>query len=304
MALTVLLVAEEAAGLGALRVLAESEHRVAAVLTGAVAGRGATAAAEAERLGLAVWEPALVRDEAFAERLRAAQVDLLLNVHSLHVAAGAVVAAPRIGSFNLHPGPLPEYAGLNAPSWAIFNGEQSHAVTLHWMDAEVDAGPIAYEARFPIDDRDTGLTLSARCVREGLPLVERLLADALAGAIPRRPQHPGGRARHGRDAPFAGRLPWTLPARRVADLVRAADFSPLPSPWGHPRATLAGRELEFLRVSLTGETADAPAGTVGAGGRVAAADEWVMVERVRAAGQSAEPAKALPQGLRFDTNGS
>ena len=70
------------------------------------------------------------------------------------------VAAPTIGSFNLHPGPLPEYAGLNVPSWAIYEGERSHGVTLHWMDEGIDTGPIVWQERF--DDRldDTGLALS------------------------------------------------------------------------------------------------------------------------------------------------
>ena len=38
----------------------------------------------------------------------------------------------------------PEYAGLNAPSWAIYNGEPAHGVTLHWMEAAIDTGPIAW----------------------------------------------------------------------------------------------------------------------------------------------------------------
>ena len=73
--------------------------------------------------------------------MREQGVDLLLNVHSLYlIARRTVVAAPRIGSFNLHPGPLPEYAGLNTPSWAIYNGEREHGVTVHWMEPGVDTG--------------------------------------------------------------------------------------------------------------------------------------------------------------------
>src|SRR5919109_2815282 len=136
--LSVVLVAEEAAGLRALRLLDASEHEVVAVLSSSGTG-----------FGRPVRDPLAVTDPAFAGELR--DVDLLLNVHSLHIAAPAVVAAPRTGSFNLHPGPLPEYAGLNAPSWAIYNGETRHAVTLHWMEPEVDAGPIAYAAELAIE---------------------------------------------------------------------------------------------------------------------------------------------------------
>ena len=239
--LSVLLVAEEAAGLQALKLLDASAHEVVAVLS-----------SSGEGFGRAVRDPRAVTDPAFAEELR--NVDLLLNVHSLHVAAPEVVEAPRIGSFNLHPGPLPEYAGLNAPSWAIYDGRRQHAVTLHWMAAEVDAGPVAYWAELPIEPDDTGVSLSAKCVRAGLPLVERLLDDARSGGIPRHEQDLARRGWHGAEAPHGGRLPWTLPAARAVDLVRAADYSPFESPWGHPTASLAGRPLEFVRLSRTGVT--------------------------------------------------
>lgn len=64
----------------------------------------------------------------------------------------------RMGSFNLHPGPLPRYAGLNVRSWAIYQDEQTHGVTLHWMEARVDTGPIAFETMFDLSADDSGLS--------------------------------------------------------------------------------------------------------------------------------------------------
>ena len=99
--------------------------------------------------------------------MRAAEVDIILNIHSLFIINKEVVNAPRIGCFNMHPGPLPRYAGLNAVSWAIYRGETSHGVTIHKMEPGIDTGPIVYQELFDIDDADTGLTLSARCIRSG-----------------------------------------------------------------------------------------------------------------------------------------
>lgn len=300
----VLLVVEEAAGVQALRLVRSSEHEIVAVVTSTAArhGRGATAAALAERVGIPVWDARLAREPAFADRIAGERVDLLLNVHSLSILSAEVVAAPRIGAFNLHPGPLPEYAGLNAPSWAIANGEPRHGVSLHRMTAEVDAGPIAYETAFEIRPADTGLTLSARCVQAGLPLLRRLLETAARdpASIPASEQDPNRRRVYGREAPHGGWLPWSLPARRVADLVRAADYSPWPSPWGHPRTRAGDAELEVLRASATDCASDAPPGTV-AGGRaegtlVAAADAWVAVERVKVGGRPVDPRSLLPAG--------
>lgn len=116
-----------------------------------------------------------ISDPTFASELRRRDVDVLLNVHSLHLIDPDVLAAPRIGSFSLHPGPLPEYAGLNVPSWAIYRGVAKHGVTLHWVAPRVDAGPIAFEASFSITPQDTGISVSAKCVQYVLPLVSKLL---------------------------------------------------------------------------------------------------------------------------------
>ena len=115
--LRVLLIAEEAAGVQTLRMLAGSPHQVVAVMTRGAGGAslGATVAGVASRLGYRLWPAHQARDKAFAETIRREKVDLLLNVHTLYVWPTEVVTAPRIGSFNLHPGPLPRYAGTPCP---------------------------------------------------------------------------------------------------------------------------------------------------------------------------------------------
>src|SRR5207245_3870931 len=125
----------------------------------------------ARKLGLEVWPAGSVRSPELASRLRAADVDLLVNVHSLFLIHPSVLAAPRIGSFSLHPGPLPEYAGLNVPSWAIYQGESRHGATLHWMDEGLDTGSMAWQERFPIASAAPGLWVTGQCVRARPPLV-------------------------------------------------------------------------------------------------------------------------------------
>lgn len=298
--LRIVVAAEEAAGAQALALALECECQVLAVLTSEEGGAGRLA----RKAEIEVLDPALVREASFAERLAGDEVDLLLNVHSLHVADAAVVEAPRIGAFNLHPGPLPEYAGLNSPLWAIYNGERRHAVTLHRMVAEVDAGPIAYEAWFEVAPDATGLAVSVRCAELGLPLVGRLLEDAATGRIPALPPRPGPRRWHGRETPTGGRMDWSSPARRLAALVRAADFRPLRSPWGWPRTTIGTDELEIVSVAETGERCDAPPGTIGSADgdsvAVATADEWLKIVRLRLDGVTAPPKSVLLAGKRLE----
>jgi methionyl-tRNA formyltransferase len=303
------LVAEESAGIQALRKLADSGHRVVAVMSSPESsGTGtATVASAARQLGLPLWPSNLVRDPPLGDRLRGERVDLLLNVHSLYVIDEEVLGAPRVGSFNLHPGPLPEYAGLNAPSWALLHGGRRHAATLHWMVPEIDAGPIAYEASFDITADDTALSVSTNCVRHGVPLLERLLAAAAEGpgAVPAVEQDLSRRRYFGHEVPHGGKVPWSLPARRVVDFVRACDYGPFPSPWGRPIATLDDREIAVTRTSPAERPSDAPPGTIGelveTGVLVAAADDWVIVERVQVGGRSADAHEFLAPGRRFLT---
>ncbi len=303
--MNVLLVAEESAGVRTLRMLAETPHTVVGVCTSAdrPGVRGATVADLARRLGLTVWPADIVTDPRFAARLRAGGVDLLLNVHSLHRIRPEVIEAARIGGFNLHPGPLPRYAGLNAPSWALYHGEAEHAVTVHWLAAELDRGAVAFVERFPIREADTALTVSTRCLELGLPLVQRVvdLAAADPAAIPRVPQDPASWRWFGRRRPGSGCVDWTKPARDVVNLIRACDYHPLPSPWGVPCTSAGGVPVGVLKAARTGRPAGTPPGTVapadGGAVQVAAADEWVLVSRVQRDADTVAAAEVLAPGL-------
>ena len=178
----ILLSVQESAGIQTLRAAHESDHQIVAVMTGPAGedgGRiGSSVQGVAQHLGHRVWPAENLTDPAFAEVVRDEAVDLILNVHSLYIAHAAVIASARVGAFNLHPGPLPRYAGMNAPSWAILNGESRHGVTLHWMEKGIDTGPIAYQSNFDLKPDDTGLSVSSRCARLGLELIQQLLRSS------------------------------------------------------------------------------------------------------------------------------
>jgi len=305
--LSLVLVAEESAGVHALRALAKTEHRIHAVLTrGIDDGASPSVGAVARSLGLDVWPAARVRDPALAPELAAAHIDLILNVHSLYLVHEAVLAAPLIGAFNLHPGPLPHYAGLSCPSWALYHGERSYGVTVHWMAPRIDAGPIAYAAAFDIDETDTAFRLSARCVSAGLPLLLRLVDTAAgdASAIPALEQDLARRRCFGRRAPRNAAIGWAEPAHRIAGLVRACNYAPYVSPWGQAHARCRGQRVDILDVACTGVACDARPGMVRAQAPpaidVATGDEWLRVRSVRHAGRAIAPATLLGEGRLED----
>jgi methionyl-tRNA formyltransferase len=307
----ILLVGEESAATQTLRALTGGDHRIVAVMASQSKNNGGLANLweTAEKLGYQTWPSILVKDPRFADEVRAAEVDVILNIHSLFIINGEVVNAPRIGSFNMHPGPLPRYAGLNAPSWAIYRGETSHGVTIHKMEPGIDTGPIVYQELFEIDDADTGFTLSAKCIRSGIALVLRLIETASSdpAAIPLRPQDLTKREYFGREIPHGGKLFWTLPAREIVNFVRACDFFPFHSPWGHPQTilrTMSGaQEIGVVKACLTGERCDRAPGTVGEfiglGVKVACGDEWIIVNKLKVEGRYVNSAGVLEPGSRL-----
>src|SRR6185369_709630 len=91
-------------------------------------------------------------------------------------------------AINFHDGPLPRYAGLNATSWALLAGEKTHGVTWHEMTNRPDAGRIARQRLFPIDDGETALSLNTRCYEAGLDAFVDIARELAKGDLQLTPQ--------------------------------------------------------------------------------------------------------------------
>ncbi|MEO8216228.1 MAG: MupA/Atu3671 family FMN-dependent luciferase-like monooxygenase [Acidobacteriota bacterium] len=169
----------------------------------------------------------------------------LFSITNLKILSGAVLALPRRGAINFHDGPLPEYAGLNVPAWALLNGETEHGVTWHEMTAGADTGPVLVARRFPVAPDETAFTLNARCYQEGLEAFDELLGLIEAGNLRPVPQELSRRNYFSRDRrPIAaGLLDWSQPADVLQRMVRALDFGPYPNPLVLPKIDLGGSLL-------------------------------------------------------------
>ena len=297
--LRVVLAAEESAGAHTLRGLIKTDHDIVGLLTSDPAS---AIGKLADSAGVPIWPARAVKDPAFAEKFRDEQVDLLLNVHSLYIVKPEVLEAPRLGAFNMHPGPLPEYAGLNCVSWAIYNGESSYGVTIHEMVPRLDAGDIIYREDFPITAGDTPVSLASKSLRAGVPrlmeLIDTMAADP--AKLPRQTQNLSRRRYYGKKVPNDGRVDWDARAGQIVNFVRACDYFHFDSPWGRPETTCKGRDYGVLKAGATGQHCDAPPGEVGrradSGVFVAAADEWVNVMSLAIEGATIPAAEALHPG--------
>lgn len=154
-----------------------------------------------------------------------ADVDWLFAITWLKPLADEVLALGRRGALNFHDGPLPQYAGLNTPMWALLNGETRHGIRWHRMTTEIDGGRVLVARDFAIDADETAFSLNAKCFEAGLAGFDALLDRLATGDEAGEPQPPGERRVHlGADRPMREALLDPMrPAVELARIVRALD---------------------------------------------------------------------------------
>jgi methionyl-tRNA formyltransferase len=216
----------------------------------------------ARRHALAVVDTGELLGEC--RRLAGVSEGWLISANSTIIIPREVLELFEGRSLNLHPGLLPEYAGLHTHQWAIRNGEREFGVTVHRVEPQIDAGAIVGQVRFPIAPEDTGLSLFSRCLTAGRELFARIIAQITRGAaLADVPQDLTRRRlyRH-RDA-LDGRIDWNESAVRVTDFIRAGNYEPFASPSYVARLDrVAGFEVEVLRATREAVSAACPGAVV------------------------------------------
>jgi natural product biosynthesis luciferase-like monooxygenase protein len=175
-----------------------------------------------------------------AERLPGC--DWILSVANLDLLPSAVLAHAVRGAVNFHDGPLPRYAGLNAPVWAIMSGEARHGIAWHLIEGGVDEGRVLAARDFAIAEGETALTLNARCWQAGMESFPDVIARLEAGDMGVA-QDLALRTYVGREgrAPGAGLIDPRMTAVGIAAMVRALDHGDYANPVGLARLWHAGR---------------------------------------------------------------
>ena len=94
------------------------------------------------------------------------KVDLVCLAGYMRLLSPYFVAAFPNRILNIHPSLLPSFPGLESQRQALEHGAKFSGCTVHFVDENLDAGPIVMQAVVPIEDTDTPDTLSERILRE------------------------------------------------------------------------------------------------------------------------------------------
>ena len=101
-------------------------------------------------------------EAVLVEDLRARDVQVVCLAGFMRLLGATFVNAFPNRILNIHPALLPAFPGLHAQRQALEHGAKVAGATVHFVDTNLDAGPIVMQAVVPVLDTDTEDTLSAR----------------------------------------------------------------------------------------------------------------------------------------------
>ena len=249
------IIGNESLAIQCSEMLRDAGHSIAAVVT-----RNPDIAGWAKGHELTV----VSSDADLAAELGGMHFDWLLSIANLDMIPDSVLALPKRGAVNFHDGPLPRYAGLNAPVWALLAGEAEYGISWHMIAGGVDEGGLLAQSFFDVAPDETILTLNTKCYAAAIDsfptVLEKLASDAPVVTEQDLSQR-SYFAKNDRPA-GAGRIDFTQTARKITTLVRAFDHGDYWNPLLCPK--IATDNGVFLVSKAVGETStsDAAAGTV------------------------------------------
>ncbi len=158
---------------------------------GGEGGRMATLEGVCRRFGVPVTVVADVNAPDTAAMIAEYRPDLMVSIRFSHIFRRRVFDLPRWGTYNLHPGELPRYAGLFAPFRAMLDGETRIGCSLHRVDDGIDTGPVVGIGYLPVRRDRSLLWHVVNAYRPGIGLFLGMLDTLRAGGeINPRPQEP------------------------------------------------------------------------------------------------------------------
>ena len=84
-------------------------------------------------------------------------------------------------ALNIHPSLLPAFPGLDAQRQALEHGVKISGCTVHFVDDQLDQGPIVLQAAVPVLDDDTEHVLAARILKEEHRIYSEAIRIILSG---------------------------------------------------------------------------------------------------------------------------
>jgi len=206
--------------------------------------------------GIPVLQPTRLKDDAFADALRALSLDLAVVAAYGRIIPDRVLEIPRLGMINIHASLLPKYRGAAPIHRAVINGDKETGVTIMRVVSELDAGPAFAVERIPIGPDDTTPEVERALAETGANLAVRVVGQLAEGSAVEVPQNHAQATYAPKLERHEGAIDWSLPANDIHNRVRGLQ------PWPLVSVTIDRVRCSIYRTSVSGETTTAPPATV------------------------------------------
>jgi natural product biosynthesis luciferase-like monooxygenase protein len=252
--------------------------------------------------------PALAPGKNLEQALAPYSYDWFFSIANLRIIPKGIWHKAGTGAANFHDGPLPRYAGLNTPAWAILAGETRYGVTWHALSEGLDEGDIYAEQAIDISEGDTALTLNTKCFEAGIASFNELIGKIESGSLKGQPQSFAERTYYAKNARprAAATIDFSQSTGDISRLARALDFGErYANPLCLPKIRTANGAFAVtdLEVEATGNAGAAPGTIISVdndGATVAATDGIVRIKTMlNGTGTPVSLANFLNQGDRI-----
>jgi methionyl-tRNA formyltransferase len=152
----------------------------------ASAFRRRSIAASCARHGVACAKTRDVNAADFLGELALLRPDVVVSVSCPQIFGRDLISLPPQGVVNVHGAPLPEYRGVMPSFWMLANGEPSAGVSIHFVDEQLDAGPLCGQRTFPILADETLDVFLRRSKAIAAELLTEVLERIERGTVERR----------------------------------------------------------------------------------------------------------------------
>lgn len=286
----------------ALDAIRDAGHEIVAVYSQPPrpAGRGmaerpSPVHARAEAMGLPVRTPRSLKEPEQQTLFADLAADAAVVIAYGLILPPAILAAPRLGCFNVHPSALPRWRGAAPIQRAIMAGDTETAVMVMQMNEGLDTGPVDLSKSVPIGPDTTAGELHDILASHSAALIVHALAELERGKFVAVPQSENGVTYAAKIEKKEAEIDFTKSASEVHNHIRG--LSPFPGAWFE--AVPPGGKPERIKVlrSTRAEGSGAPGEILDDAITVACGQGAIRLLEVQRAGKRAMNTQEFLRGF-------
>ena len=204
--------------------------------------------AVAAKHGIPTLKPLKIRTWSFLSEMEEFDPDILLVAAYGRILPARILDVPRIAPINVHASLLPRHRGAAPIEGAILAGDAETGVTIMRIVERMDAGPMYFQRKLPIEPNDTQGTLKEKLAELGASASLEVIDLAARGALVETPQDEALATYTAQVEKKDAVIDWTASAAQIERMTRAYD------PWPVARTRLGADEVLIWRAAVEDES--------------------------------------------------